>query len=327
MEQANPEVLPIKPGLLLDILDQKPSPALSSTNDMPVIETKPDSVAEKPLEKAVPLDDESKEAEQLEESATSTTETPGQPTAGSEKVARGVGKKIAELTKRIDEAETRAKQAEENLKLALEATKKVEPEPAGEDLVKPTRDSFSDPDAYDQAILEYADKRAELKAKQEVERMRSEEAEKARKVAEETTARARLDAYNARVEKARQTHADFEEVAQSPDVQVPIPVVHAIMTHEQGPEIQYYLGKNPQEAQRLMSYTVETPQGTQPDVARQLMEVGLIVAKLNAPQVTPTISKAAPPIKPLKSAPMTEEKDPSEMNMDEYKAWRKTQRH
>jgi hypothetical protein len=57
------------------------------------------------------------------------------------------------------------------------------------------------------------------------------------------------------------------------------------------------------------------------------MEVGLIVGKLNVPQVTPPISKAAPPIKPLKSAPSVEEKDPNEMNMDEYKAWRKGQRH
>lgn len=320
MEQANKEVLPIKKGILLDILDQQAPPALSSVNDMPVIETKPDSTPEKVKEEAVPP--EEGEAEQLEESATSTTETPGQP---AEKVARGVGKKIAELTKRIDEAETRAKQAEENLRLALERKEELTPAPIGEDLVKPKRDDFQDPDAYDLALLEYADKRAETKAKQEVERMRSEESEKARKTAEETTARARLDAYNLRVEKARQTHADFNEIAQSPDVQVSMPVVHAIMTHEQGPEIQYYLGKNPNEAQRLMGYTVETPQGPQPDVARQLLEVGLIVAKLNAPP--PPISKAAPPIKPLKSAPVVEEKDPEDMTMDEYKAWRKGQRH
>lgn len=320
--EAPVEVLPVKPGLLLDILEEH-HPALSTTSDMPVIETKPDSTpapVEPVKETAVPP--EEGEAEQLEESATSTTETPGQPTA-----PRGVGKKIAELTKKISDAEARAKQAEENLRLALERREEAKTEPVQDGLVKPTRENFSDPDAYDAAILTYAEKLAESKASQEVDRLRVEEAEKSRKTAEEATARARLDAYNARVEKTRQTHADFNEVAQSPDVQVSMPVVHAIMTLDQGPDIQYYLGKNPEEAARLLSYTVDTPQGPQPDVARQLLEVGLIVAKLNAPTTAPPISKAAPPIKPLKSVPSVEEKDPNEMNMDEYKAWRKGMRH
>jgi hypothetical protein len=320
--EAPAEVLPLKPGLLLDILEEH-HPALSSTSDMPVIETKPDStpaLVVSAKEEAVPSTEVVEEAEQLEESATSTTETPGQPTA-----PRGVGKKIAELTKKISDAEARAKVAEDNLRLALE--RKETPPPTGEDLVKPTRDAFQDPDAYDTAILDYAEKLAESKASKEVERMRTEEATKVSKAAEETAARTRLDAYNARVEKTRQTHADFNEVAQSPDVKVSMPVVHAIMTHDQGPEIQYYLGKNPTEAARIVAMTVETPQGPQPDVARQLMEVGLIVAKLNAPQTAPPISKAAPPIKPLKSAPSVEEKDPNEMTMDEYKSWRKGQRH
>jgi hypothetical protein len=321
--EAPAEVLPVKPGLLLDILEEH-HPALSSTSDMPVIETKPDSTpAKEPVkDTAVPSTEVVEEAEQLEESATSTTETPGQPTA-----PRGVGKKIAELTKKISDAEARAKVAEESLRLALERKEEPKPAPTGEDLVKPTRDAFQDPDAYDTAILDYAEKLAESKASKEVERLRTEEATKATKAAEETAARTRLDAYNARVEKTRQTRADFDEVAMSPDVQVSMPVVHAIMTHDQGPEIQYYLGKNPTEAARIVAMTVETPQGPQPDVARQLMEVGLIVAKLNAPSTAPPISKAAPPIKPLKSAPSVEEKDPNEMNMDEYKAWRKGQRH
>jgi hypothetical protein len=321
MEQPSAEVLPVKPGLLLDILEET-HPALSATSDMPVIETKPDSTPAVPAkESAVPP--EEGEAEQSGESATPATETPGQPTA-----PRGVGKKIAELTKKISDAEARAKVAEDNLRLALERKEEIKPAPTGEDLVKPTRDAFQDPDAYDQAILNYAEKLAESKASKEVERLRSDEAEKARKTAEETSARARLDAYNARVEKTRQTHADFDEVAQSPDVQVSMPVVHAIMTHDQGPEIQYYLGKNPAEAARLVAMTVDTPQGPQPDVARQLLEVGLIVAKLNAPATpSPPVSKAAPPIKALKSAPSVEEKDPNDMNMDEYKAWRKGQRH
>lgn len=321
MEQAAKEVLPIKQGILLDILDQQAPPALSSTSDMPVIETKPDSTPapEPAKEAAVP-----EKAEQSSESATEATEEESGQQTEEEKVPRGVGKALAELRQQRREAEARAKTAEENLRLALE---KQKPEPIQDELVKPTRDAYSDPDAYDAAILAYAEELAESKSNRAVEKMRAEEAEKAKTAAEEVTARARLDAYNARVEKTRQAHADFNEVAQSPDVQVSMPVVHAIMTHDQGPEIQYYLGKNPAEAARLLAMTVETPQGPAPDVARQLMEVGLIVAKLNAPQAARPVSKAAPPIKPLKSTPTPEEKDPNDMGMDEYKAWRKGQRH
>lgn len=328
MEQAESTVLPIKQGLVLDILDQQSPPALSATSDMPVIETKPDSTPapkEEAKEAAVP-----EKAEQSSESATDATEEESGQQTEEEKVPRGVGKALAELRQQRREAEARAKAAEENLRLALEAAKQkpAETEPVQEELVKPTRDAYSDPDAYDQAMLAYAEALAETKARREVERMRAEEGEKARKAAEEVTARARLDAYNARVEKARQAHADFNEVAQSPDVQVSMPVVHAIMTHDQGPEIQYYLGKNPAEAARITAMTVDTPSGPQPDIARQLMEVGLIVAKLNAPQVqAQPVTKAAPPIKPLKSTPAPEEKDPTEMSMEEYKAWRKGQRH
>lgn len=319
MEQAA-EVLPVKQGILLDILDQQAPPALSATSDMPVIETKPDSTPTK-VEKAVPT--EKPKAEQSSESATDATEEESGQQTEEEKVPRGVGKALAELRQQRREAEARAKTAEENLRLALEKTKVSEPE----DLVKPTREAYSDPDAYDEAMLSYAETLAETKATKAVEKLLTEEAEKASKAAEEQTNRVRLDAYNVRVEKSRQAHADFNEVAQSPDVQVSMPVVHAIMTLEQGPEIQYYLGKNPAEAQRIMAFTVETPQGPQPDIARQLLEVGLIVAKLNAPPVLAQPTKAAPPIKPLKSMPVIEEKDPSEMSMDEYKSWRKGQRH
>ena len=326
MEQAESTVLPIKQGLVLDILDQQAPPALSSTSDMPVIETKPDSTPapkEPEKETAVP-----EKAEQSSESATDATEEESGQQTEEEKIPRGVGKALAELRQQRREAEARAKAAEENLRLALERQKPAEPEPIQDELVKPTRDTYSDPDAYDAAMLAYAEALAESRAKREVEKMRAEEAEKARTAAEEVSARARLDAYNARVEKARQAHADFDEVAKSPDVQVSMPVVHAIMTHDQGPEIQYYLGEHPAEAARILAMTVETPSGPQPDIARQLMEVGLIVAKLNAPQVqAQPVTKAAPPIKPLKSTPAPEDKDPAEMSMPEYAAWRKGQRH
>ena len=315
--EAPVTVLPIKPGLVLDILDQQ-SPALSATSDMP-IETKPDSTPV--VEKAVPSV-KAEEAEQSEESATPATETPGQP--AEEKTPRGVGKKIAELTKQRADAEARADAANaEKLRLLalLEQRKEVADEP-----VKPDRHAYDDPDSYDAAMLSYAETLATSKAKQEFEKLRAEEKETSRKAAIEEEGRKRIDSYNERVVKTREKYADFEEVAQSPDVQVSMPVVHTIMTHEQGPDIQYYLGKNPAEAARIIGYQVQTPEGPQPDVSRQLMELGLILAKINSPQPKPAVSNASPPIRPLKSGASEVVKDVNEMSMEEYAAMRTEER-
>jgi hypothetical protein len=287
----------IEKPVTLDILDTN-APALSATSDMPV-ETKPEPVVEAP---AVPSTEE--EAEQLEESATSTTETPGQST---EKTPRGVGKKIAELTKARAEAEARAKQAEENLKAALELKAKVEPEDP--EPVKPSKDTFTDPDAYDAAILAYADEKAAHTARRQVKEMLAEQEQKAQQAQIEEGQRLTREAYNARLDVAKGKYADFEEVALSPDVQVSMPVATTIMMSEMGPDLQYYLGKNPQEAARIIKLSYPL----------QIMELGLIAAKLTAPK--PSISNAPAPIKALKNSTEVT-KTPDEESMEEYAARR-----
>src|SRR6059036_2395943 len=109
--------LKIDKPITLDLLDVK-SPALSSTSDMPVIETKPDAspaAAPKPEDKAP-------EAKTPGGSAT----PPGEPPASDEpapKPAKGVQKRLDELTRQREVAEARARAAEENLRLALEASR------------------------------------------------------------------------------------------------------------------------------------------------------------------------------------------------------------
>lgn len=322
------EVLPIKPGLILDLLDKR-HPALSATSDMPVIETKPDAVAEKPPAEAVPLATEevAGEAEQSGEPATPATETPGQP-AETTVAPRGVGKKIAELTRQREDERKRAdSEHEEKLRLLaiLEAQKAPEPEAP----VKPVKADYPDDASWDEALMLYAEQKASHTAKAEVAARLEEESERTRVSAVAEGQKLALEQYNTRKEKTMEKYADFDEVANSPDVKVSMPVAHAIIHSEAGPEIQYYLGRNPDEAQRLSDMTVRqfNPQtrlmDTVPDVARQLLELGLIVGKIQSPPPKPAISNVPKPLKTLKAGDTQVSKDPENMSMDEYAKWRK----
>lgn len=296
----------IEKPAILDILDVR-TPALSTTTDMPVVETKPDSSPVEEKKEAVPP--EEGEAEQLEESATSTTETPGQPT--EEKAPRGVGKKIAELTKQRAEAEARAKQAEDNLAAALALRKQAEPVVEDPEPVKPSKETFSDPDAYDTALLAYADEKAAHTARKQVKEMLAENEQKVQQAQTEEIERRTIETYLARVETAKTKYPDFAEVGYSPDVLVSPVVKKALEMSPEGPDIQYYLGKNPQEAKRI----IQLP------FTDQLIELGKISAKLDSPK--PPISNASPPIKPLKTGATVIAKTPDEESMEEYASRRK----
>lgn len=293
----------IEHPVTLDILETR-APALSTTFDMPVIETKPDSLpppVEEKKEAAVPSTEVVEEEEQLEESATSTTDEPGQPAK-----PRGVGKKIAELIKRAADAELREKQLQVDLTnaLALKKTEpvvEVDPEP-----VKPSKDNYSDPDAYDQAAELYIEQKAAHTAKKQVEKALAEQAEKVQLAQAEESQRLVRETYNTRLETTKAKYADFEEVAQSPDVQVSMPVAHALMMMTDGPEIQYYLGKNRDEAASILKMPY----------LDQLTELGVIRSKLANSQKP--ISNAPPPIRPTRITTPPEVVADEDLSMEQY---------
>jgi len=302
--------LVVETPVVMDILDQQ-GPALSSTNDIPIVETKPDSVAEQP--KAEDKTKAEEPAEQPEESATSATEEDsGQPTA-----PRGVGKALAELRQQRREAEERAKAADERLSQALaaleRATGKVETQVTDEGPAKPNKYDFPDPDAFEQALIEYADKRADWAAKREVKAAEDRTRREIETKTIEDQQKVAREAYQERIAKVTEKYPDFKEVAESPDVSVSIPMAHAIIHSPDGPELQYYLGKNPAEAKRISQLAPPL----------QLMELGFIRAQLNKPPDKPTISAAPKPIKPISAGTETVNKSLEELSMEEYAAKRK----
>lgn len=313
----------------LDILDIT-SPALSATSDIPTIETKPDSEPVKPESKPAPKEeakvekievaavDETKKAEE-----SATPETPEDSSASDEpKKAKGVQKRIDELTSNWREAERREEAArQENLRLLalVEKGGKVEEKPAAkedQEPQKPTRESFGTTDEYVAALADYADAKASWSSEKAVKEVLAAEARKTEQRQIEAGQKAAQEAYAKRVEAATKEYPDYKEVAESPDVVVSIPMAHAILQSEHGPKIAYHLGKNPEEAKRISALS--------PPV--QLIEMGLIVARLTAPAALspapqkPAISAAPKPLKPLESKSDSVAKDPQDMNMEEYAA-------
>jgi hypothetical protein len=334
--------LKIEKPKVLDILDTS-APALSSTSDIPVVETKPDASNEgKPptQDKAAP--DEGKTPG---ESATPAGDETPASDEQAKKPAKGVQKRLDELTRQREEAERRAKAAEENLRLALEAQRirpeRDEPAKPQEDVdpepKRPVKSEFPDPDAWDAALLGYADEKAAWTARREVKAARLQDEQKRQQDAQAEATRVVREAHNARVEKARAKYADYTEVAESPDVSISIPMAHAILTHEQGPDLQYYLGSHKTEAERIASYTVpmlhEGKIIQAPDAARQLLELGILAAQLRAQAASPAQAVAAPPAKPITAAPAPIKPQASgtadttkpieEMTMEEYAEYRK----
>jgi hypothetical protein len=317
-----PDVQIVQPAVL-DLLPTAGAPALSSTNDVPIIETKPDAQNEgKPpeLPKAAPAEPEKvEEGKTLPESATGPE---SKPSASDEpKQAKGVQKRLDELTKQREEERARAEKAEQLLErmtgLVEQLSGKKEPttpEPAAEgEPVKPNRNDYPDPDAWESALVDYADKRAAWTAKREVETMQRQQREESQAAAIEQGMLKARDEYAARVQEAKTKIPDYDEVANSPDVSVPIPVAHAIINSEHGPQLQYYLAKHPERAQALFNMT--PPQ--------QLIALGLMVAEMQAP-VKPPVSAAPRPISPIASPGESSlPKSLEDMSMEEYAAKRK----
>jgi len=94
-----------------------------------------------------------------------------------------------------------------------------------------------------------------------------------------------LESYHEREEEARNKYDDFEQVAYNPKLPITDVMAESIRASDIGPEVAYYLGANPKEAERISRLA--------PIV--QAKEIGRIEAKMaNDPPVKRTTSAPAP---------------------------------
>jgi hypothetical protein len=130
-----------------------------------------------------------------------------------------------------------------------------------------TADQFESPEAYADALA--YQKAEELIAKREAAKQHSQV----------------LESYHDLEEEARNKYDDFAQVAYNPKLPVTDVMAETIQSSEIGPELAYYLGSNPKEAERISRMTPLS----------QAKEIGKIEAKLvSAPPVKKTTSAPAP---------------------------------
>jgi len=131
----------------------------------------------------------------------------------------------------------------------------------------PPVEQFESPEAYADALA--YKKAEELIAQRDQARQQSEI----------------LETYHEKEEEARNKYDDFEQVAYNPKLSITTVMAQSIQASEVGPEVAYYLGANPKEADRISRLAP----------ILQAKEIGRIEAKMaNDPPVKKTTSAPAP---------------------------------
>ena len=205
-------------------------------------------------------------------------------------------RRFSEITKQREAAREEARlerEQRERLETRLkELESKVTPQaqaPQDDIGEEPTPDQFSDMYEYAKALAEYtADKKLAERDQQEASRKAAAEQE------------VKFKAWADRVNAAKSSLPDFDDMVQSSEVRVSDPVRDAIIESEHGPQILYYLAENTEFAQKLAGMSLVSA----------VREIGKIEAryerdaKASVPDVKPVVgkSKAPAPISPLRGA-------------------------
>jgi len=135
----------------------------------------------------------------------------------------------------------------------------------------PPVDQFESPEAYADALA--YKKAEELIAQREQARQQSE----------------LLETYHEKEEEARSKYDDFEQVAYNPTLRVTDVMAQVVQASDIGPEIAYWLGSNPKEADRISRL----------NPVLQAKEIGKIEAKLASDPPVKRTSSAPAPIRPV----------------------------
>ena len=196
-------------------------------------------------------------------------------------------RRFSEITKQREEArkeaqrEREAREALEQRLAALEG--KQQPAKVAVADEKPQPSQFSDAFEYAEALAEYtADKRIADMKREEAE---AKEAEQRQKV---------ITQWTSKVEEAKKSLPDFDDIVASSDVVVNDDIRDAILESDVGPQILYHLAENDEVAKKIA--------GLSPKQA--LREIGKLEARFEAkPEEKPAPvvkSKAPAPIQPIR---------------------------
>jgi len=198
-------------------------------------------------------------------------------------------RRFSEITKQREEARKEAqqeRQAREALEARLAALERQPAPQAPKVDEEPQPSQFNDAFEYAKALAEYtADKRIGEMRKQDAE---AKEAQERQKV---------IDQWANKVQQAKASLPDFDDIVASSDVVVNDDIRDAILESDVGPQILYHLAENDDVAKKIA--------GLSPKQA--LREIGKLEARFEVKETKPetapiTRSKAPAPIQPLRGS-------------------------
>lgn len=164
----------------------------------------------------------------------------------------------------------------------------------------PQPDQFPTVDAYAEALVDF---RADEKLAQREQQKRQHETE---------------STYAEREEDARGKYDDFQDVVYNPNLRITTAMAETAKASDIGPEIVYYLGKNPKESARI----------AQLSPLSQAREIGRIEASLTTTPNVKKTSSAPEPIKPVgtrSSTPSYDTSDPRSVSQLSTSDWIKAE--
>jgi hypothetical protein len=233
--------------------------------------------------------------------ATAAPETPPQETA--EVLEANTPEEAKPAAKTFTQEELDAivskRLAREQRKWERERGQQPEPQPQ-KDI--PPVEQFESPEAYADALAEK--KARELVAQRDAQRHQAQV----------------LEAYQEREEQAREKYDDFEQVAYNPKLPITAVMAETIQASDAGPDVAYYLGSNPKEADRISRLTPFL----------QAKEIGKIEAKLAADPPVKRTTTAPQPITPVSArttgSPAYDTTDPRSIKQMTTSQWIEAER-
>jgi hypothetical protein len=247
------------------------------------------------------------------ESAPAATPTPeAQPQTTEDKGSEPEEPlKVVEELKRVRKRAQQAEQEAAVAKAQLEEARRTQPAQPTTPQPKPATATDKAPDINDypdyadyiKASVMY-DLRQEDKVKkqaEEQEKVKNRQAEVDRK-------------FYTRVNKVVEKLSDYQDVIRTANLSLQTPVLEAIKESEVGPEIAYYLAKNPSVVEKIAEMV---------SISSAVREIGKIEAKLSetpapTPKQTKQVTQAPEPIKPTGGNAAPTKKSYEEMSPEEF---------
>lgn len=247
-----------------------------------------------------------------------------QATPEEKKAKSSYQKRIDKLVKERETWKGKAEEFESRL-AALEQGKNGTPEqtevteqaaPAQEQPTeRPQRHNFASDEEFVEAV-------ADWKVDQKLQKIQQQNAEAAQRQAEQDAYNQMRQTYEDRVDKARERYEDFDDIAYKPNVQVYGGVLDIIQQHENGPDLQYYLAKNPKVASDLAKMSPQMAMARAGAIADQLGQEETPATE----EARPVSKKSAPaPIRPVSGSSTKSSVPLDELEYQEFRRIRDLQ--